>query len=400
LLHLFGQAYFLYLFKYIMWYKKKTRLERQQHFPQSAILEKSATNFDAIIDTFTENSVASYALPLSVAEHFIINGKSYQIPMVCEESSVISAASYAASLVAKSDPQGFQAITQDPITRGHIYIEYPVDTHTGKVFQEIWQTSHLEWIAIANQSIQSMVRRGGGICSLTFRLLGTQSDGTQNISLDLLNNTLEAMGANVTNTALEALGNYLQAQHPTWFVGGKILSNLATERLTTVCCKIHPSFLAAKSTLPLPVIVRRFISMQQWANTDIYRATTHNKGVMNGIDSVVLATGNDWRAVEAACHAYAYLKQNTYMPITQWYYDGEYLQGRLEAPIPVGIVGGVTKLHPLANWSLELLGNPSSTELSSIIGAVGLAQNFAAMRALALEGIQEGHMRLHTKTVV
>lgn len=340
-------------------------------------------------DKFIENCVGGFTLPLGIATNFCIDGEDIMIPMVVEESSVVAAASYGAKL-ARSGGGFFSEPTQTIGTCQVQFVVSPtVDIHA------LFNADIKEQVHRIAQSCCSerLVQRGGGVKGVELRTLPKPGYYVIHVHVD----TCEAMGANVVNTVAEEVGNALPSLFPC-FVGSKILTNLTLHRITKVRCEIELSELEREGYSGEEA-AQRICSVWEFADLDVFRATTHNKGVMNGIDPVVIATGNDWRAVEAGCHAYAAFS-GSYKPLTRWFInDKNRLQGEIELPIAVGTVGGVTKLHPAAAACLKLLGNPSAAKLSAIIASVGLAQNLSAIRALGCEGIQKGHMALHEKNL-
>jgi len=347
----------------------------QQHHAQEPSLE----HIHELFPQFIENCVGSFPMPFGIAENFIINGKSYLIPMVVEETSVVAAASFAAKLASLGG--GFHAQTRESLATCQIEIR-----KCEKIKELIYflENSLKEKVDLL---LPRLVERGGGFHSFELRILPHQEK-----ILHLHIDTKEAMGANIVNKVAEHMGKYLEKEFQC-DIGLCILTNLTIHRLTQVKVQIPLQELHFKEYQGKEVALA-IEKASHFAHKDIFRACTHNKGVMNGIDPVVIATGNDWRAVEAGCHAWASIS-GTYKPLTSWNVRNNILEGFFEGPLALGTVGGVTRLHPLAKWSLEILGKPHSLELSNIAGSVGLAQNFAALRALACEGICQGHMKLH-----
>ena len=340
------------------------------------------------LDSFIENNIGAYSLPLGIATNFRIDNEEILIPMAIEESSVIAAASFGAKVTRSCG--GF--FTSPVETIATCQIQLFVDE---KISLENLLTAELKknLFDIANECHPKLLHRGGGVRSIELRKLNQTGCYVMHVNVD----TKEAMGANIVNSMAEAIGNEL----PTYFqckVGAKILTNLTLNRIAKARCEISFSELERNGFLGDDA-AKRICSVYEFACLDPFRAATHNKGVMNGIDAVVIATGNDWRAVEAGCHAYASYS-GQYKPLTRWFInDKNNLEGQIEAPISVGTVGGVTRLHPMAKIALKLLNYPSSAKLSSIIACVGLAQNFSAVRALGCEGLQKGHMALHEKNL-
>ena len=332
-----------------------------------------------------ENAIGIFTVPLGIAMNFMINNKEYLIPMATEEPSVIAAASKAAKIAKHMG--GFLAETHESLMTGQVQvISLPISETSAKKKILI---NKKELLSIANSKSVSVIAK-----DLQVRSLQDQSQNKMGnmLLVEIIVDTRDAMGANIINTMCEAIAPKIEE-----LTGGnvviKILTNYATRRL--VRCKA----VFAKRALGGDDIVERILYAYALAYSDIHRAVTHNKGIMNGIDAVALATGQDFRAIEAGAHAYA-ARDGTYRSMTKWYktHEGD-LAGELELPMAVGIVGGVTSVHPIAKVSLNMLGIRTAKELAAIMVAVGLAQNFAAIRSLASEGIQKGHMRLHAKNI-
>ena len=339
-------------------------------------------------DKFIENCIGGYTLPLGIATNFIIDNEEVFIPMAVEESSVIAAASHGAKL-ARSGGGFFSEPTQTITTCQIQFFASAkiniIDLFYGSVKEKIFE--------IASVCHPKLVERGGGVKDIELRMLSKPGYYVIHIHVD----TREAMGANIVNSIAEEVGKHLPDLLPC-YVGSKILTNLALHRVTKVKCEVDYSVLE-RENFSGEEVARRICSVWEFADLDPFRAVTHNKGVMNGIDPIVIATGNDWRAVDAGCHAYASLT-GIYKPLTRWFINSDNrLQGEIEVPIAVGTVGGVTRLHPSASTCLKLMGNPNAGKLSAIIASVGLAQNLSAIRALGCEGIQKGHMALHEKNL-
>lgn len=340
-------------------------------------------------DHMVENVIGIYSLPLAIATNFLINGRDYLIPMVIEEPSVVAAVSNAAKAFRAGG--GFKAGSDEPLMIGQIQVLDVADLYVaaGAVMAQKQML-----LAEADRVGGSIIRRGGGARDLQVRLLSESPVGPMLI-VHLIMDVRDAMGANAVNTAVEHLAPHIEA-----ITGGRvnlrILSNLTDLRKARVEGRVPAAELATES-LTGEQVVRAIVEAGVFAEADPYRAATHNKGIMNGIDAVVIATGNDWRAVEAGAHAYA-ARDGQYRSLTRWWQDdnGD-LRGLLELPLAVGIVGGATRVHPTAQIALKILGVTSARELAEVIAAVGLAQNFAAIRALATDGIQRGHMRMHAK---
>lgn len=332
-----------------------------------------------------ENYLTDYRLPEGVALGLRVNGTDYQVPMVVEEPSVIAAASNGAQRVARSG--GFNAHHQQRALVGQVVLV----PHPGQVSADLkWLRAHqADLIAVANQAHPSMKRRGGGAQSVSLRTPG------QFISVDLSIDVCQAMGANSVNTMAEAVGRWL-SDHG-FNVLTAILSNYATSSLQTVECRVDFSQLTTR-TMAGEKVANRMAQLSALAQVDPYRATTHNKGIMNGIDAVMIATGNDWRAIEAGAHAYA-ARDGQYRGLSTWTVDNQQLVGHLTLPLPVGVVGGSIGLNALTKANYAISGIKSAEELAAVTASVGLAQNLAALRALASSGIQAGHMKLQYRSL-
>jgi len=337
------------------------------------------------IDKMIENVVGTFDLPLGIAMNFTINGEDYLIPMAVEEPSVVAAASNAAKITRARG--GFMASATDQVMIGQIQIVDVADPYGAQM--ELYRHKE-EILEFANAQDPVLVRFGGGAKDIDVRVLKSKSGDM--VVLHLLVDTKDAMGANAVNTMAEALAPKLEG-----ITGGevilRIISNLAVYRLA------RAKAVFAKEVLGGEDVVDAILNAYYFADADPFRATTHNKGIMNGISSVVRATGNDTRAVEAGAHAYASFG-GSYKPLTRYEKnkDGD-LVGTIELPTAVGLVGGATKVHPVARAAIKILDVSTAAELGMIMAAVGLAQNFAAIRALATEGIQRGHMKLHAKNI-
>ncbi len=345
-------------------------------------------------DQMIENVVGLYALPLGIAVNFVVNGRDVLIPMVIEEPSVVAGASFAAKLVRAGG--GFRATTSAPEMIGQLQVLDVADPWAAR-FDLL--AAREELLALANESDPLLVELGGGARDLEARVLERTAAGPMLI-LHLIFDCRDAMGANAVNTACEALAPTIEQ-----ITGGRvllrILSNLADRRLARARCTVPVEALAF-GDFTGEQVAQGIFEAWAFAAADPYRAATHNKGIMNGIDAVVLATGNDWRAVEAGAHAYA-ARSGRYTSLSVWERDSSdaegALIGTLELPLALGVVGGATRVHHMAQVALKVLGVESARELAEITVAVGLAQNLAALRALATEGIQRGHMRLHARQV-
>ena len=340
-------------------------------------------------DHMIENVVGAHALPLGIAVNFLINGRDYLIPMAVEEPSVVAGASFAARLARLSG--GFQTNSDPPIMIGQIQVLGMSDPYLAR-FELLRIKPRI--LDLANEQDPLLVSLGGGAKDLEVRVVSDSPVGPM-VIVHVLYDCRDAMGANTVNTAVEAVAPLVETA-----TGGRvnlrIISNLADRRLARATCVVPVGSLEHEEFRGEDVVTG-IIEAYAMAMSDPYRAATHNKGIMNGIDAVVLATGNDWRAIEAGAHAYA-ARSGHYAPLTSWSANrnGD-LVGTIELPLAVGMVGGATKVHPTARVALKILGVNSASELAEVIAAVGLAQNLAALRALAAEGIQRGHMALHAR---
>lgn len=341
----------------------------------------------SLANEMVENVLGTLALPFGLAPGFQVDGQEIQVPMVTEEPSVIAAASYAAGLIKRSG--GFQTQVHKRQMIGQVAL-YDV-SHKEKASQAITEAKE-ELLQLANQAYPSIVKRGGGA-----RDLWTEVKGDFLICY-LSVDPKEAMGANMLNTMLEALVDPLEE-----LSGGQglmaILSNLATDALVTARCHIDYRFLS-RDPKEAAEIAQKIALASQLAAVDPYRAATHNKGIFNGIDAVVLATGNDWRAIEAGGHTYA-SRSGQALGLSNWmdHPEQQVLEGQLTLPMPIATKGGSIGLNPSVQVAHELLGNPDAQTLARIIVSVGLAQNFAALKALVSTGIQHGHMKLQAKSL-
>ena len=346
---------------------------------------------EAQADHMIENVVGTYALPLGIARNFLVNGREVQVPMVIEEPSVVAAASFMAKLARAGG--GFTASADASEMIGQMQVLDIADLNAAKKALEAERAALL---VAAGESDPLLKKLGGGARDLQVRVIDDSPIGPF-LVIHLIMDVRDAMGANVINTALERLSPVVER-----ISGGRvllrILSNLADRRLARASCAIPLEALTTNKFSGEDVCAR-VIEAWAFAATDPYRAATHNKGIMNGMDAVVLATGNDWRAVEAGAHTYA-ARSGKYTSLSKWSKgkNGE-LIGELEMPLAVGTVGGATRVHPGAGAALKLMGVASARELAEVIVSVGLAQNLGALRALATEGIQRGHMALHARQV-
>ena len=344
-----------------------------------------------IADGMIENVVGRFELPLGIATNFLINSKDYLIPMAVEEPSVVAAASHMAKMARTSG--GFQAVSDRPIMRGQIQVMDLEDLHASKA--RILEHKN-ELISAANEKDKTLVDLGGGCEDLEVHLFKETPAGPM-LVVHLLIDVCDAMGANTVNTMAEHIAPLIEK-----LINGRvrlrILSNLADKRLVTASVKLSASQFDTKNYSGNEVI-KGIFEAASFAAVDPYRAATHNKGIMNGIDPIIVVTGNDWRAIEAGAHAFA-ARDGHYTSLTDWSIsnNGDLL-GKITLPMAVGLVGGATKTHPTAKAAIEVLGVKTATELGQVIAAVGLAQNLAALRALATEGIQRGHMALHARNI-
>ena len=332
-----------------------------------------------------ENVVGVLPVPLGIAVNFLVNDKDYLIPMAIEEPSVVAAASHAAKIARARG--GFKTSSTEPIMIGQIQL---INSPSPRNAEKQILLSKQEILNRANQQDPTLVSKGGGAKDLRVRILPSFA-GTMVIA-ELLVDCRDAMGANVVNTMAEAVAPMLEK-----LSGGsanlRIISNLADKRIARATAHFSKEGLGGED------VVDGIVQAYAFAAADPYRCATHNKGVMNGVTAVCLATGNDTRAIEAGAHSYA-AKTGHYSPLTRWRKDenGD-LEGFIEIPAAVGIVGGITAVHPAAKISLKILRVNTARELGEVIAAVGLAQNLAALRALAAEGIQRGHMSLHARNI-
>jgi hydroxymethylglutaryl-CoA reductase len=367
------------------------RLHRQERVRRIAVASGLTAADEAALsaplppelaEAFVENAVGSFPLPLGVAVNFVVDGRPVVVPMAVEESSVVAAASHGAKLAALGG--GFRTTVMDPVTIGQVELRGVRDLAAAR---KAVARHRKAWMRLLDARIPSMVKRGGGLRGIEARTVGKGR-----LVLHLHVDTREAMGANVVNTLCEELAP-LAAEALGAKPGLRILSNLADQRLATAACTVPHAALGGKPAVKAIVAANRF------ALDDPYRAATHNKGILNGIDPVLIATGNDWRAVEAGAHSYA-ARTGAYRALTAYRQDAKGdLHAELTLPLSVGTVGGVTRLHPAAKACLKMLGEPDSRRLAAVCASVGLAQNLAALKALAGEGIQKGHMALHASNL-
>lgn len=338
-----------------------------------------------VADRMIENFVGFMPVPLGIATNFLINGRDYLVPMAIEEPSVIAAASNAARLARIRG--GFRAGASRPIMIGQIQVVDLEDPF--KALLKVLRARE-EIAKVANSKDPLLARLGGGVVDVSGRVIDTEAGYMLIVELHV--DVRDAMGANIVNTMCEAAAPLVED-----VTGGRvllrILTNLAVERLAWAEATFDKDAIGGEA------VVDAILKAYAFATADPFRAATHNKGIMNGVVAVALATGNDTRAIEAGAHAYAALG-GRYRPLTSWWRSEDgHLAGRIEMPIAVGVVGGATAVHPVARVARKILGVKSATELAEVMAAVGLAQNFAALRALATEGIQRGHMKLHARSL-
>ena len=376
-------------------FSKKTPAERLQMLKEKELLQdehwqlldSQQTLPLETANQMSENVLATLALPYSLVPDFLVDGKSYQVPFVTEEPSVVAAASFAAKIIKRSG--GFETEVHKRQMIGQIAL-YQVEKADQAIKDVLRKKKEL--LEQANQAYPSIVARGGGARDLWLE----QKDDFLIFYLSV--DTQEAMGANMLNTMLEALTLPLEE-----LTGGKslmaILSNYATDSLVTARCVIDYRFLS-RDKAEAELLADKMQLASKLAQVDPYRAATHNKGIFNGIDALVLATGNDWRAVEAGAHAYA-SRDGSYRGLSTWTadLDTRQLHGQMTLPMPIATKGGSIGLNPAVAASFDFLGQPQAKELASLIVSVGLAQNFAALKALVSTGIQAGHMKLHAKSL-
>lgn len=342
-------------------------------------------------DGMIENVIGAFELPLGVAGNFQVNGRDVLVPMAVEEPSVVAAASYMAKLARECG--GFETSSTRPLMRAQVQVLGLTDPH-GARLALLRERDRI--LTLANSRDKVLIELGGGCQDIDVHVFADTPRGPM-IVLHLIVDVRDAMGANTVNTMAEAVAPLVEQ-----ITGGsvrlRILSNLADLRLARARVRLTPQVLDTKERSGAEII-EGVLDAYTFAAVDPYRAATHNKGIMNGIDPVIVATGNDWRAVEAGAHAYA-ARSGRYTSLTQWEKDTSgALVGTIEMPMPVGLVGGATKTHPLARLALKIMDVRSADELGQVAVAVGLAQNLGALRALATEGIQRGHMALHARNI-
>ena len=369
----------------------------QLHPDDLANLRPSPGQLEIIANQAIENAISTMNIPMGIATNLKIEQTDILVPMCTEEPSVIAAVSHGAKLARAGG--GFATRSAaGAITTGQIQLKWHhPEPHQATTIAAILNTAKPELMAKAQQLLPSMTQRGGGIRDIHWRWISPINSVVIHVEVD----TVDAMGANTINTLCETLATDIQALVPDATLGLRILTNLAIGRLTRASCKIPVDCFG-----PAGLAVAQAIeAASHFSRHDIYRACTHNKGIMNGISAVALATANDTRAIEAAAHTYA-AHNHGYQPLSTWqissassshHHKIPMLCGQLELPIPTGVIGGMTRFHPTAQSALKILGSPNAKELAEIMAAVGLAGNLAALKALATEGIQAGHMKLHHK---
>jgi hydroxymethylglutaryl-CoA reductase len=342
-------------------------------------------------DKMIENVVGTFNLPLGIATNFQINGRDVLIPMVVEEPSIVAGASYAAKLIRAGG--GFHTSSTEPLMIGQVQLVHVPDPARARF--DILSRGE-EILALANRQSTSLLALGGGAKEVEVQIFDASPMGPM-LVVHLIIDCRDAMGANAINTMAEAVAPLLEQ-----ISGGRaylrILSNLSDRRLSRARALV-PAKALERDGVSGEEVIEGILWAYSFAAVDPYRATTHNKGILNGIDPILVATGNDWRAIEAGAHAYA-ARSGHYTSLTTWERDAQgNLVGTIEMPLAVGIVGGATKVHPAAQAALKLLNVRHAHELAEICVCAGLASNLAAMRALATEGIQRGHMGLHARQI-
>ena len=379
-------------------FSKKSYQERLELLKAQALLsperqeslEQDEQISVTVADQLSENVVGTFSLPYSLVPEVLVNGQEYTVPYVTEEPSVVAAASYASKIIKRAG--GFTAQVHERKMIGQVALYQVADPE--QALEKI-ASKKAELLELANQAYPSIVKRGGGARDLHVEQLKSETDF---LVVYLHVDTQEAMGANMLNTMLEALKPVLEELSQGQSLMG-ILSNYATDSLVTASCRIAFRYLSRQKDKGRE-IAEKIALASQFAQADPYRATTHNKGIFNGIDAMLIATGNDWRAIEAGAHAFA-SRDGRYQGLSRWTLDleREELVGEMTLPMPVATKGGSIGLNPRVALSHELLGNPSAKELAQIIVSIGLAQNFAALKALVSTGIQQGHMKLQAKSL-
>jgi hydroxymethylglutaryl-CoA reductase len=371
----------------------KAKLELSNYWNSNQKIQKKH-------DEFIENTLTNFYMPLGVAPNFVINNKSITIPMVIEESSVVAAASKSAKYWSKRG--GFHAEVLGVEKIGHVHFFYKGEK---KKLHDFFDQNKNIFFKSCDEITSNMKIRGGGILSIDLK---DKSDLLKNyFQIDIRFNTVDSMGANFINSCLEQIAKSIKSlssksnliNENNIDIVMSILSNYVPNCLVKTWVNCPVDELNENTDLSPNEFAKRFIQAVKISEVDPYRAVTHNKGIMNGIDSLALATGNDFRAIEAGVHAYA-SRNGRYSGLTKASVKDDIFTLEMTIPLSIGTVGGLTSLHPLVKWSLELLNNPNSEELMKIIGVAGLAQNFAAIRSLVTSGIQKGHMKMHLLNIL
>lgn len=355
-----------------------------------------------VLDGISENTISNYPLPFGIVPNFVLNGKTYAVPMVIEESSVVAAASNAAKFWMTKG--GIKGKIISNLKVGHVHFYWG---GASMRMQSIFDDLKSVLIAQAEHLMKSMTERGGGLKSLILKDFTQEDPGLYQLFAEF--DTVDSMGANFINSVLEQFSQTLQSyfkSSPSLSDNEReieiimsILSNYTPDCLVRVSVDCTIEDLGEVNGMSANTFAERFYHALRIAHIDSYRATTHNKGIFNGIDAVALATGNDFRSIEACGHTYA-ARNGGYRSLSQCSIDNEYFKFWMEIPLAVGTIGGLTKVHPIAKRSLELLGNPNADELMMIIAGTGLLQNFAAVRSLVTTGIQQGHMKMHLNNIL
>lgn len=387
----------------IKWVQKKFLNQEESLFTELEGFQHPDLDVQKKLDNFSENTLCNFPIPFGVAPHFLINNKKYCVPMVIEESSVVAAASNAAKYW--STRGGISAKVIDTVKLGHIHLYW---TGEGAKLYQFFISKKYDLLKGCKEITAQMEARGGGILSM--QLLDKTEEDEGYFQIEIKFETCDSMGANFINSVLEKVASLWKYEVHTssYFFGEEktvdiilcILSNYNPECLASasVSCKVKelgtfPNGINAEK------FAYKFYKAVRIAKLDTHRAATHNKGIFNGIDAIVLATGNDFRAIEACGHTYA-AANGKYQGLSDCSIENGIFTFRLEMPVPIGTVGGLTKLHPLASKSLELLGNPNARELMQVIVSTGLMQNFGALRSLVTTGIQKGHMKMHLSNIL
>jgi hydroxymethylglutaryl-CoA reductase len=374
--------------------ERRAKLMEAAHLTPESLLPFTTGGLSAeTADHMIENVIGMYSLPIGIGLNFMVNGRDVLVPFVVEEPSIVAGVSFMAKLARAGG--GFTATTTESLMIGQMQLINVVNMDEARLKLYEHKAELLENADRADSTLRKM---GGGAKDLEIRLIENSPIGPF-LVVHLIYDVKDAMGANAVNTACERLAPQIES-----ITGGKvhlrILSNLSDRRMARARCTIPVHELTVGfETFKGETVRDGIIAAYAFAASDPYRAATHNKGIMNGVDAVVVATGNDWRAIEAGAHAYA-ARSGRYTSLTTWGKDANgNLVGTIEIPMAVGIVGGATKVHPAAQAAVKLMGITTAAELAEIIACVGLAQNMAALRALATEGIQRGHMSLHARQI-